>query len=112
MADLDLTHVFQDDTLLACQWADLHRQSHFSPEQRLNLAILRDALLSIVRPGGKPMTKQMRRADAQQWLQGARDCHVPFETVCWALGLDDPDGFRQRLLASIARYEGPKRGSL
>ncbi len=105
MAAIDLAHVFRDDTLLSCQWADMHRSTNFSPVQRLHLAILRDAILCILRPGGKPMAKQMRKADAQQWLLGAPDCHIPFETVCWALGLDDSEGFRQRILTAIARYK-------
>jgi hypothetical protein len=102
----DNTHpLLQPDVLLSSQWADCHRQDSLTPEHRLVAAILRDALLSIVRPCGKPSTRQMRRTEALTWLLGAEDCYISFDFTCAVLGIDDSEAFRQRLLTALTALE-------
>lgn len=94
----------QDDTILAVQWADLHRSHNLSPEQRLCLAVLKDGMLNLVRPSGLPMARVMRQQDARQWVMGATDCYITFEFVCDALGIADAGGFGERLLRCVEQY--------
>lgn len=100
-ANADLSEIFTPDVFTQSQWRDLHESNCHTGEQRLALAILRDALLCLVRPCGKPGPASLRLHDAMLWLRGAKDCYISFEFVCEALNIDDPDGFQQRLLAAV-----------
>lgn len=96
------------DPILACQWAELHTARELEPEQRLCLAVLKDGLMNLTRPTGKPTTREMRRQDALQWLKGAEDCYMTFEFACGSLGID-ADGFRDRLLRLYTEFAKGKR---
>ena len=103
--DQDLPSVIQDDTLLSCQWTDLRRGTCISPERRLYLAILEDALRCIVR--GTARAAERNRLDALFWIRGATDCLVSFEWVCDALSIEDTNGFRERILKALGSTDDP-----
>lgn len=76
------------------QWADLRRASETTPEKRLLLAILDDAL-HIAGQGITPNASQRKKqiyAEAMDWIMGAAevDPEVAFscEDVCDYLGID------------------------
>ena len=103
--------ILVDDAFLPSQYADLHRSSQLTPERKLLLAILRDALRMIVRgPGDMPASR--RRADyteAYAWTAGTNDQPFSFSSICGELGID---ASRLRLSIATGIVRVPRGGSL
>ena len=84
-----------------------------TPEQRLMLAVLSDAidlLLARLRPGALKATSRPRAiAEARAWVE-SDDTLWPFsfENVCGALGLH-PDWLRRRVLALHGKLQAGER---
>jgi hypothetical protein len=92
------------DTLLPEQFGDLFRSTERTPEQRLMLAILEDAIRcwlgvpTALRNDPWMASKRTRLArEADIWLfdDGAK-APISFKTCCGALGIE-PEWFRQKL---------------
>ena len=86
------------DLVTPGQWQILHRNLDRSPEKRLLLAILEDAINCWLQDGltGR---KARLRGEAEQWLFGADDGLFGFRSVCEHLEID-PAYFRGRLRRS------------
>jgi hypothetical protein len=82
-----------------------------TPERRLMVAVLEDAMRELVRPGGPWYGARARqRKEVQVWLE-SDDVAWPFSfvNVCEALDLD-PGEVRSFLWRSGGEYRGPVRG--
>ena len=108
---MDYGSVLVDDAFLPSQYADLHRSSQLTPERKLMLAILRDALRMIVRgPGDMPASR--RRADyteCQAWVAATADHPFSYLSMCGELGID---AARLRLSIATGIVRVPRGGSL
>lgn len=78
------------------------------PERRLMLAVLQDAVMTLVRHSGDQHPRLRNRArEVERWLE-PQDVPGPFsyENICAVLGID-PDAFR-RALAGLLRLRNPQ----
>lgn len=79
------------DLILPCQYYDLSGGHRLTPEQRLMLALLTDAI-NVYQKGVLSRLTNARRlyVDAEQWIMAdPRDCTaLSFGTVCEALGIN------------------------
>ena len=84
------------DVMLPGQFDDLFRSTERTPEQRLMLAVLEDAIHCwfgappALLGGAYTGSKRMRLArEAERWLFGDENCApISFHTCCGALGID------------------------
>jgi hypothetical protein len=82
--------------ILPGQFQDLFGSHSFSSEQRLMLAVLGDAINSLLAPGRVSHTMA---AEAADWIYTSRDGPpLSFERVCEALAIE-PSALRERLAA-------------
>ena len=111
-----LTPLFQPDVLLPYQYWKVYRRNFvLSPEKKLMLAILEDALAQF--------QEHVRRRDAlfaeiENWISDEdNDWPFSFVNVCEGLGLDPAylrqnlPGWKNKKLASRARARPNVRGS-
>ena len=92
------------------QWQLLHRNLDRSPEKRLLLAILEDAINCWRQPDGPSGRKARLKAEAEKWFFSADDSLFGFKSVCEHLELN-PAYFRARLRRSSALPLGRCRRS-
>ncbi|HSP97519.1 MAG TPA: hypothetical protein VL049_09795 [Candidatus Dormibacteraeota bacterium] len=101
----------QRDPLAVARWEGTYRNSHWSPERRLLLAVLDDALTRYRKVITGTGRCDVELAELQAWF-ACRAGPVPFgfEPICEQLGLD-ADGIRRRLaqLASTSPAPAPRR---
>jgi hypothetical protein len=108
MVEVALPHSAGIDTLLPAQFGDLFRSTERTPEQRLMLAILEDAIHcwlgtpTALRIDPWAPSKRMRLArEADIWIfDGEASALVSFQTCCAALGIDS--GWLREKLGKIA----------
>jgi hypothetical protein len=94
LTTLTLPRILEDGES-ARYWNTLRRRGHFSPEQDLMLAVLKDGLLSYRKNLRKP---GLSRFDDREWFFSVHDdCLFSFESVCMVLGLS-AQRIRKRLL--------------
>ena len=111
MLDNSWINPIQQEIILPSQFAE--RGQARTPEQRLMLAVLSDALdllLARLRPGALKATSRPRAiAEARAWVE-SDDTLWPFsfENVCGALGLH-PDWLRRRVLALHEQVQAGER---
>jgi hypothetical protein len=95
-----------DAAVLPSQFYDLvHRNTDRSPEAKLCLAVLEDAVVCLLQ-NKTPMC----RIEAADWVRG-RPSLLSFESVCEALGLND-DTLRERLLQLAGGGQEASRSGL
>lgn len=90
-----ISTLFEPDTLASERYQSVFQSRQISPEKRLILAILDDAVQSFL-VGLKPRNGKERREfeEAQQWMtEPEANWPFSFESICNALGLD-PDYLR------------------
>jgi hypothetical protein len=103
-----LDTIIHNDIVLACQWRDMHTSRELSPEARLCLGVLRQALMDIAQPTSPiKSVREARAQDALAWLAGGPG-YITLEHVCGALRIGDVRGFSQRLLRAIAKHEAKR----
>lgn len=101
------------------QWVDQHRRTEESPEKRLLLAVLDDAVRCYIEyheGGGKWCRSRRLFDEAKLWVEGKWSSPFTFKYVCGELGIN-PDWLRRGLEAAraagmrkIAYRENPLRG--
>ena len=87
--------LFEPDTLASQRYQSLFQSRQISPEKRLILAILDDAVQSFIETM-RPRSPKERREfeEAQMWIMEANSEWIfSFESICNQLGLD-PDYLR------------------
>ena len=101
-------HVGHRDPLDVARWEATYRSANPSPEQRLLLAVLDDALTcyrkAVTASGGY----DSQLAELEVWF-ARHDGPVPFgfEPICEQLGID-ADGIRRRLAQLASRASRPR----
>jgi hypothetical protein len=87
--DGQIDQELRSDAVMRSQWKDLHGARHLTPEQRLALAVLEEAIGVRQRgPGLRPKT-QRAYEEAVDWLAGAASPFTfSFDDVCGFLGID------------------------
>ena len=102
-----------DMTILPEQFAGMLRSAEVSPEHRLMVAILEDALACYL-GGGKIIglyrlsKREALHWEAERWIFGANDTLLPFSDVCNALNMD-PVWLRRELEKRSASGEPYRR---
>jgi hypothetical protein len=90
--------IFAPEVLLPSQFFSARPAGAECPEQRLMLAVLQDAVSTLLKHGNRGRGRSRRLArEAQQWIQ-ARNHEWPFsfENICAVLNLD-AEALRQGL---------------
>lgn len=84
------TDLFEPEVILPSQFFGAARAASERPEKRLMLAVLQDAVATLLKHSGsnRPAGRRMVR-EVQQWIT-AREARWPFsfENICSALGFD------------------------
>ena len=104
------------DIMLPGQFDDLFRSTERTPEQRLMLAVLEDAIHCwfgappALLGGAYTGSKRMRLArEAERWLFDDGECApISFHTCCGALGIDG-EWLRQKLRRIAGAAENGRR---
>jgi hypothetical protein len=87
---------------LDADWLDTHKPGDLSPERRLMLAVLEDAIQSATRPDD-PACLECRR-----WIEDLSDYRVfSFVFICEEFGLDA--GGARRIVMAREGYQAPAR---
>jgi hypothetical protein len=100
------------ELILPCQYYDLSGGHHLTPEQRLALALLTDAI-NVYQKGALSRISRARRLyiDAEAWIMADRGhpAALGFVTVCDALGIN-PALLRRRLVEWKHRVRRQREG--
>ena len=101
--------LFEPDTLASHRYQKVFESRQISPEKRLILAILDDAVQSFIATVKPRNPKELRDfEEAQMWIMEAdSDWIFSFDSICNQLGLD-PDYLRSGLLKLIADARNPQ----
>ena len=114
----DIGYLIQSDEPTPEQWADMRTSTERSPERRLLLAVLDDAIRCYIeyQDGGKVCRKRTLFDEAEAWIFSQRPAILSFDYVCGELGIN-PEWLRQGLEAAraggmrkVAYRENPVRG--
>lgn len=102
-------HVDQRDPLAVARWEGTYRNAHWSPERRLLLAVLDDALARYRKAITGSGRCDVELAELQAWF-ARRAGPVPFgfEPICEQLGLD-AEGIRRWLAQMASVRPAPAR---
>lgn len=105
IASGDLNLVHQPDTLVLSKYVSDRTQSSLSPEKRLMLAVLEDAIFCFQECHAARQGKRKQTFDsARQWFFDPVDDRVfSFENICLALELE-PQYVRSGLLRWLKRH--------
>ena len=100
------------------QWADQHRTRELSPEKRMLLAVLDDAVRCYLEYGeAEPACRGEKLfKEAKLWIEGEWSSYLTFEYVCEVLGIDSKwlrrglEKARAAGMRKVAYREAPLRG--
>jgi hypothetical protein len=100
----------QPDCILPCQYRDELLGDHHTPEQRLLLAVLSDALWLILNSSRfKTRTKMRSALEAVAWVNDDSDGLCSFSFVCAALSIDADKLKRDLMLRPAGPFVHPYR---
>ena len=99
----EIGYLVNPEQLTPEQWADMRSSTELTPEKRLLLAVLDDAVRCYIEygEGGKVCYRRSLFVEAELWIFSERPAKLPFWYVCTELGIN-PDWMRKKLEAARA----------